>query len=422
MKSPAHLLKSITLGSLLLLMAGTAAAVAGKATATGTVKDAEGQPLANATVLVHSAGVRTGYSTYCPTCYVDCGKRTTTDAQGRFSIPGLDDELTFNLLVVKDGYATTWIRKVDPLKGEATPVSVGMRKPVEDPQRVVRGKVVDANGTPVPDALVEGVGATYRMPEGQIGTMYGGGPMWTDAQAISNSEGEFEIAFSKPATRLIVYVSPRGRAQTIFTAPTGGLRNPVIVTDGVTVQGRVLKNGKPQSDVELSLSTVRRESGSTYPDLRVSTDEKGRFAFTNVPPNRVWNMAALSGSLQGRGAIAPTYVKTGPDGKNVDAGDIRLQPSHRMAGRVLLTDGKPMPEGMSLMVGPGSMSSAPQVVPIQTDGTFAIADLLPGPYVVHLSIRGYRLAPDDYGEVLLDRDLNDVVLRAERVEAGAAPF
>jgi protocatechuate 3,4-dioxygenase beta subunit len=422
MIEPARLSKPIAL-ALLIFAAQTAFAVPGKTTATGIVNDARGQPLANATVFVYSAGVRTGYNAYCPTCYSDCGKRTTTDTQGRFSIPGLDDELLFNLLVVKDGYAATWIQKVDPLKGEATPVAVNARTPIEDLRRVLRGKVVDANGTPVPDALVEGIGAIYGGANGQPGGRFGGGPIfWSDVQAISDSEGEFEIAHAEPAANLIVSVAPRGRAPTILTAPTGAARTPVIVTDGVTVHGRVMKGRKPQANVELGLSTVRREAGMTFPEIRVSTDKTGRFAFTNVPPNRVWSMVALSGSLQGRGAIAPVYVRTGPDGKSVNAGDIRLQPSVRMTGRIQLVDGKPMPDGMSMMVSPGSLAGGTQVVPIRADGTFDISDLLPGPYVVRLLIQGYRQAPADYGEVLLDRDMTDLVFRAERLEQGAPAF
>lgn len=408
--------------TLLILASEAALAVAGKATATGTVRDTQGQPLANATVLVYSAGVRKGYSTYCPTCYADCGKRTTTDDQGRFSLPGLDDELLFNLLVVKEGYATTWIRKVDPLKGEGTPVVVNLRKPVEEPQRVLRGKVVDANGTPVPDALVEGVGATIRSPRGDLGMSFGGGERaWTDLQAISNSEGEFELAYATPALGLIVHVSPRGQAPAILSAPTGTERASVTITDGVTVHGRVLKKGKPQPGVELMLSTVRRDNGTAYPDIRVSTDEKGRFAFTNVPTDRVWLMAAQSASLENRGAIAPVYVSTAvPDGKNVDAGDLKLQPSVRLAGRVQLTDGKPMPEGMTLMVSAGDTMTGTQVVPISSDGSFVVSDLLPGPYVLRPSIRSYQIANGTYGEVLLDRDITDLVLLAEPLDPNVA--
>ena len=46
-----------------------------KLTVIGQVDDASGKPVAQATVLVYEAGVRKGYSIYCPTCWTDCGKR-----------------------------------------------------------------------------------------------------------------------------------------------------------------------------------------------------------------------------------------------------------------------------------------------------------------------------------------------------------
>ena len=62
--------------------------------ATGAViGGATQKPIAGATILVHSAGVRTGYDLFCPTCYLECGKRAVTDAKGGFSIPGLSPAL-----------------------------------------------------------------------------------------------------------------------------------------------------------------------------------------------------------------------------------------------------------------------------------------------------------------------------------------
>src|ERR1700722_920829 len=73
-----------------------------RATATGKVVDVAGKPLEHATVMVYEAGVKKGYSIFCPTCYTDCGKRTVTDAEGNFAISGLNPDLLFTLLVVKD--------------------------------------------------------------------------------------------------------------------------------------------------------------------------------------------------------------------------------------------------------------------------------------------------------------------------------
>jgi hypothetical protein len=83
-------------------------------------------------VTVYHAGVKTGYSTYCPSCYRDCGKRTATDRTGSFTIKNLDSDLWFELLVVRDGTAA-FVEKVDPSRGPANVAGLAPRTPVDDP-------------------------------------------------------------------------------------------------------------------------------------------------------------------------------------------------------------------------------------------------------------------------------------------------
>ena len=73
-------------------------------TLTGRVSDSAGKPVEHATVMVYHAGVKKGYSTYCPSCYVDCGKRTLTDTRGMFTFKGLSPDLWFQLLVAGEEY------------------------------------------------------------------------------------------------------------------------------------------------------------------------------------------------------------------------------------------------------------------------------------------------------------------------------
>ena len=101
---------SLLLAWLCALNAGAAE----RATAAGRVLDAAGKPVDHATVLVYEAHVRKGFSVYCPTCWVDCGKRAQTDSNGRFSIANLDPDLVFKLLIVSKDYQAAFVDKVDP--------------------------------------------------------------------------------------------------------------------------------------------------------------------------------------------------------------------------------------------------------------------------------------------------------------------
>jgi hypothetical protein len=143
-----------------------------RVTATGKVVDSDGTPIEHAAVLVYSAGVRKGFDLFCPTCYVDCGKRTFTGSDGTYRIAGLSADLVFNLLIVGEGYGASFVNKVDPQKGP-------------------RGRVVDLHGNPVRDALVEQQGAIF----GQ-GRSFGSAG-WVDLVSVTNGQGEFEIAHTK---------------------------------------------------------------------------------------------------------------------------------------------------------------------------------------------------------------------------------
>jgi protocatechuate 3,4-dioxygenase beta subunit len=68
------------------------AADANRPAVAGVVSDLSGKPVAGATVIVWTAGVKKGYSTYCPSCYADCGKRAVTDSGGAFAFTRLDPE------------------------------------------------------------------------------------------------------------------------------------------------------------------------------------------------------------------------------------------------------------------------------------------------------------------------------------------
>jgi hypothetical protein len=81
----------------------------------GRVLDSSGSPIAHTTVLVYHAGVKVGYSTYCPSCYRDCGKRVTTNQNGEFVVQDLAPGLWFTLLAVHQRYVPKISEKLDPV-------------------------------------------------------------------------------------------------------------------------------------------------------------------------------------------------------------------------------------------------------------------------------------------------------------------
>ena len=169
----------------LLTVANAVSSGADLVTLTGKVTGVTSRPLGNVSVIVYHAGVRKGYSTFCPSCYGDCGKRATTDANGTYIIKNLNSDFWFELLVVRDGYAPALIKRVEPLKGPAATAVLAVRSAVIDPTRMVRGRVVDARGSPVRDAIVEPQGIAAIHPGGAwYGELEGLDPL-----AVTNGQG-----------------------------------------------------------------------------------------------------------------------------------------------------------------------------------------------------------------------------------------
>jgi protocatechuate 3,4-dioxygenase beta subunit len=384
--------------------AASAQVTTDRVSATGRIVDAESkQPIPNATVMVYSAGVRTGYDLACPTCYVDCGKRTTTNENGEFAIGNLSNNLIFNLLVVGDGYSVSQLKKVDP-QNQTTPATGVLKKRTtpQDPLQTVKGKIVDRMGQPVRDAMIAQQGLI--MENG--GRMFGGDEQWIDPIAVSNKDGEFEMSHSRKAKGMVLEVTPRGMAPKLATLDTGGARKTIEVSDGATVRGRLVgPDGKPVANAQLALSTHTRSAGMIFRDVLIGTNDKGEFVITNVPAGRVWDLFPRMDALAPLGlAGAPTMLETRDDGQDINVGNIQMRPAHTLKGRIVLSNGLPIPAGMRVSIGADRINDR-QVVNLSPDGTFEFRGLAPGFYYLIPAVKDYQPRnPDQMIEVLIEGD------------------
>jgi protocatechuate 3,4-dioxygenase beta subunit len=400
---------------LCILLAGALSA-ADRLTLTGTVADATGKPLEHATVMVYHAGVKQGYSTFCPSCYSDCGKRTLTGADGKFTISSLSPDLLFELVVVHDGYLPTFVKNVDPAKAAARAV-LQPREAVTDPKRVVRGVVIDGNGRPVRDAVVEPQGIQGEMPDGRPGAIYGtiGG---LDAVAVTNEKGEFELAHAKPFEAMVLQVEARGKAPKIATnLATGTERHSITVTDGGTIRGRLVQDGKPVPNAEIGLVARQRGwaanlklLGYPLPEVRIGTNEDGTFAITNVPPGVEWYVYGKMESLAARGGAPVVECATKRDAEEIDLGDLSIAPALHLRGKVVLSDGKPVSAGMRITI-TSDRAFDSQTAILREDGSFEFNGLAKGEYTIFASVRGYSMPRPV--PLALDGDVSDYVLRIE---------
>jgi hypothetical protein len=242
---------------------------------------------------------------------------------------------------------------------------------------------------------------------------------WIDLMAVTNEKGEFEMAYGKPAEQMILKVTPRGMSEKLFTEPTGADRKTMTVSDGATIRGRLVQNGKPVADAEIGVFTHSRMAGTTFPEMRVGTREDGTFAITNIPPGRIWYLYGKMGSLAARGLAAELVeCQTKDDGQEVDLGDIQVKPGLTLRGKVVLSDGKPIPADMhaNLFADYGSDS---QTLVLNADGRFEFKGLAKGVYGLATSVKGYRLPDGNSSEVLVDRDPTEITITMQPASPAA---
>ena len=409
----------IVLLAILLLAGRGILSASNHATLTGVVTDAEGKPLDHATVLVYHAGVKRGYSTFCPSCYIDCGKRALTDTSGAFTITGLSPDLWFELLVVHDGFTPTFVKKIDPLQGPAPNAALTRRTFVDDPRRVVRGLVVDKDGEAIRNAVITPL-AVLVGNKSEFGA-----PPGMDPIAATDERGEFEIANHEATSKVALMVEARGMAPKFIVLQTGSERHTVTVSDGAWVRGRLMQNGRPIAGVEIGLTPPEpfqvganlTISGGVYDEIRIGTREDGSFAITNVPAPGEWIVYAKMGSIESHGATLPLVIATSRDNQEVNVGDIEIKHGYRLGGRVTLSDGKQIADGMRVFI-ESDVTRDTQSLLLPPDGSFEFRGLAEGSYSIWAAVKGYDRSKDSQDKTIVDRNIDHFDVSLQSVKDG----
>ncbi len=356
---------------------------------TGTVSAKGGAPLpVPATVFIATAAPKTGSSTFCPSCYADCSKRARTDAQGGFKIEALDPQLTFQILAVAKGYQPKYVSRVDPAKG--TPVKIEL-EPIGSanaaPECSLRGRVVNPKGAPIQGAVVERQGIETKDGGGTWGSLPGIDPL-----AVTDENGEFLITAKKPFEMMSVKVTARMYADKHFNRlASGATRHELVMTEGAALTGRVLLDGKPLADVSVGVSALDRTAGNYLGHFEIGTGARGNFMFLNLPPDADFHIYTIMSTMEKFGSVATRQIHTGKDGETTDAGDLVAGPAHRLAGRVVLSDGQPVPPKTRLLISREAAWDSMQVT-LDKDGNFDVTGV--PSETISLSIRagGYHVS------------------------------
>jgi hypothetical protein len=236
--------------------------------------------------------------------------------------------------------------------------------------------------------------------------------------AVTNPKGEFELAYSEKATGMILRVEARGMATKLIAVPTGPGRETITVSDGALIRGRLVNHGKPVAGAEVGLIAQDRGGfldklkvfGHPYEEIRIGTQEDGSFVITNVPAPVDWYVYGKMEAITALGATDPVKCTTTRDSEEVNVGDIQIIPGHRLRGRITLSDGGAMADGMRVTISADRAWDS-QTAVIGHDGHFEFVSLPTGKYEIFTSVLGYRLQKNRHIiEATIDRDIDDFAI------------
>jgi hypothetical protein len=138
-------------------------------------------------------------------------------------------------------------------------------------------------------------------------------------------------------------------------------------------------------------------------------------------PARDYVVYGAMSAMGGKGAVQVKTVKVGVHGSTADAGDFGVGPSYQVAGRVVLSDGKPLPPGTRVMLSRDSAWDS-QMCEAGPDGTFSFTGVPPELVNLGVTVRGYH--PSDANASferlnglslmgLVDRDVTDLTVQLD---------
>ncbi len=279
----------------------------------------------------------------------------------------------------------------------------------------VTGKVIGPDGRPVAGAKVQA----------QMTEVIERGPIETGA------DGRFAFTAKGFFREFSVKVeAPPGLASRMFKTDTDGqLREPLRLGTGVTVSGRLVRDGKPVAGVPVGLGQVSGFMDHFLGHLESKTGADGRFRFEHAYTDDEFHAYARTGGLPGGGSVVPRKFKTEGDGTSIDLGDMEVRAGRTLAGRIVFSDGRAIPPRTKAL---GYAGGAGGVIYADVDdrGRFEIGGLPEGevglgvkfPDIETWNLPGYRLSVKNkcmdplnryvlWGQ--LPRDITDLVILFE---------
>ena len=354
------------------------------ATLTGTVVDESDEPIASATVDIATAAPLIGRGIFCPSCYLDCQKRTKTDEKGRFEITNLDPSLQFRVLFAAEGKATQITKLFKPQSG---PLNILLAAAPTAPDRqMVKGQVVDDIGNPIEGALLIASGAKTesRRWRGSVNVL----------PVVSDRNGRFELILPEDYLGIDIEARADGYAGTRTDLISAGEVDARIeIPLGATVSGYISIDDQPAPGTRVAVVQTDRSSNIFFiKAVARTTDAKGRFSISNLPANQDYVVFTPigEGSTRTGKVIETKHFMAPTDGQEHDLGELKLESGHSLSGKIVQSSGETLPPNIKLTFGRDPAWDLIEVTP-EADGSFKISGLPPESYEVRLALKEYEI-------------------------------
>ncbi|HVS18473.1 MAG TPA: carboxypeptidase regulatory-like domain-containing protein, partial [Planctomycetota bacterium] len=291
-------------------------------------------------------------------------REVRTDPDGRFRMRLSSAAGSVRLRVEAEGHAHAILELQPPEGGSMTLEPVRLTA-----ERLLAGRVVDAQGLPV-------VGAVVRDRRSLLGT-----------RTISGDDGRFQLGGIAPEhERLLLEVAHAEFALLELEVALPSEPIEVRLDRGVKLIGHARQpSGAPASNTWVRLGS----SFGPGMDPGTATDAEGRFVFERVPagPVHLWWWA--QGFATGR-----CSVEIPLEGPREAAVEFVLEPERVLHGRLLRPDGSPEPWSLVYVEDRRVLRGEPRFESAQvwTDaaGSFAFRGLPSGPMLVGATVRGFE--------------------------------
>jgi hypothetical protein len=295
-------------------------------------------------------------------------RKAATDANGRFDLlnvaPG-----TFDLSVRAAGFAAARVPGIEIPEGPG-PVDLGTV--VLEGEAVVSGLVRSSDGRPLEGAAIHVV-PSESPPGGPAGV----------PDAVSDTEGRFEIHGNRLGARLKLSAERSGYAPAQVSGVTAPTETPVVLTLSPRgrISGRVVdSDSRPVADTMLQALSVKTEvfggmaiQGGDVVEAR--SHEDGTFVIEGVEPGPVELTAS-----------APEWQDSSrqlqvPVGKDLEGIELVLHKAALLQGQVLGPDGNSVARaeiGRYLPPRPGEIRYEAPLAFSDAEGRYRIGALAPG--------------------------------------------